>query len=95
MIDASSLHGPGSSTRAAHPASGPALAAGPVSRHATTPAQLTELEQHVLDHLDARITARLDDELTQIIEDRVIRRVEDRLLDELTRRASSATPGVF
>lgn len=95
MIDASSLHGTGGPGGATGPTSGSPLGSGPLSRHATTPAQLTEIEQHVLDHLDARITARLDDELTQIIEDRVIRRVEDRLLDELTRRASSATPGVF
>lgn len=90
MIDGSSSRsGPGDASGLAAPGS------GPVSRHATTPAQLSEIEQHVLDHLDARITARLDDELTQIIEDRVIRRVESRLLDELTRRASSFTPGAF
>lgn len=64
-------------------------------RRSTTPAQLADIEQQVLEHLDARISARLDGELARIIEDRVIRRVEDRLLDELTRRASSFTPGVF
>lgn len=102
MIDgSSSLRGTGgtggmggSSEASRRSTTGSATGSGP-SRHATTPAQLSEIEQHVLDHLDARITARLDDELAQIIEDRVIRRVEDRLLDELTRRASSFTTGAF